>query len=172
MSPYKLIPTSTLRFSAVASRLLGMTIPKVRTEVRWNQFYRRRFNPHRAVGGGGWTSPSGFSQICAAVCGTPVFTSFPHIWKFQTQVTQGQVTRSGQVTSPQKKIGMLVIAISNDRTPWNFQRLISLKVSLKCLYPNFNIGDLTSGQICDFPIISQWEKNERHLFWTKNIQNT
>ena len=40
----------------------------------------------------------------AAVFGTPVHASFPHmLWKFQTQVALGQVTRSRQVTSPQKK---------------------------------------------------------------------
>ena len=40
----------------------------------------------------------------AAVFGTPVHASFPHILqKFQTQATQGQVTRSRQVTSPRKK---------------------------------------------------------------------
>ena len=37
---------------------------------------------------------------------------------------------------------------------------------------NFNIGDLRSGQFCDLSIISQWETNERRLFWTKTIQNT
>ena len=39
----------------------------------------------------------------AAVFGTPYLASFPHlIWKFQVQVTSGQVTRSGQVISPPK----------------------------------------------------------------------
>ena len=40
----------------------------------------------------------------AAVFGTPYHTSVPHmLCKFQTQATQGQVTRSRQVTSPHKK---------------------------------------------------------------------
>ena len=39
----------------------------------------------------------------------------------------------------------------------------------------FDIGDLSdlrSGQFCDLLIVSQWEKNEKRLFWTKTIQNT
>ena len=40
----------------------------------------------------------------AAVFGTPYHASFSHmLLKFQTQVTQGQVIRSRQVTSPHKK---------------------------------------------------------------------
>ena len=52
----------------------------------------------RAGPGGVWTPPpSGFSQ------GTAAYTYCPHtLWKFRTQVPQGQVTRSRQVTSPQK----------------------------------------------------------------------
>ena len=43
-------------------------------------------------------------KTAPAVFGTHYHTSFPHmLWKFQTQVTQGQVTRSRQLTSPHKK---------------------------------------------------------------------
>ena len=46
--------------------------------------------------------PSGFSPT---VFGTAIHTFYPHtLWKFQSQVTQGQVTRSRQVTSPQKNL--------------------------------------------------------------------
>ena len=39
-----------------------------------------------------------------AVFGTLIHASFPHtLCKFQTQATQGQVIRSHQVASPQKK---------------------------------------------------------------------
>ena len=56
-------------------------------------------------------TPSGFSSrmskaaaLHATVFGTPYYKLFTHmLWKFQTQVTQGQVTRPRQVTSPHKK---------------------------------------------------------------------
>ena len=35
-----------------------------------------------------------------------------------------------------------------------------------------DIGDLGSGQFCDLFIISQWEKIERRLLWTKTTRNT
>ena len=125
--------------------------------------------------GGVWTPPS-------QVFGTPVHTSFLHtLWKFQTQVTQGQVTRSRQVASPQKKFECLSnffwgltskMVTANDWSTWNFQQLIFVMVSMKLVSRNFDIGDLRSGQFCDLSITSQWEKNERHLFWTKTIRNT
>ena len=66
---------------------------------------------------------------------------------------------------------MLVIA-----RPITFKlsRLISVTVSMKCIFRNLEIGDLRSGQSCDLSIIpkSQWENNERRLFWTKTIWNT
>ena len=57
-----------------------------------------------------WTPPQVFRRYIktatcsAAVFGTPVHASFPHMWKFRTQVTQGQVTKSRQVTSLQKSL--------------------------------------------------------------------
>ena len=65
---------------------------------------------------------------------------------------------------------MCVIATPTERLPGNFQRLIQVLVSSKCIYDNFDIGDLRSGQFCD--LLSQWEKIERRLFWTKRILNT
>ena len=92
-------------------------------------------------------TPSGFSQISKKM-----HTSFPHmLWKFQTQVIQGQVTRSRQVTSHQEMFE-LAIQTPNARSPWNFQRLISVTVSIKCLSRNFDIGDPRSDQFCDFSI--------------------
>ena len=67
---------------------------------------------------------------------------------------------------------MFLNATPTERLPWNFQRLLQTTVSIKCISQNFDIGDLRSGQFWDLSIISQWEKNERRLFWTKNIQNT
>ena len=67
---------------------------------------------------------------------------------------------------------MFVIATPNDRSPLNFQWLISVPVPMKRLSRNFYIRDLRSSQFCDLSIISQWEKNERRLFCTKTIQNT
>ena len=62
------------------------------------------------------------------------------------------------------------------RTLWNFQRLIRITISTKCLSRNFDIDDLRSGQLCDLSItymyISQVDKNERRLFRTETIINT
>ena len=112
-------------------------------------------------------------MLRATVFCTPVYTSFPHMfWNFQTQVIQDQVTRSRQKTSPQKKKFECSIAEPNDRSPWNFERLTSVTVSIKCLFRNFDLDYLRSCQFCDLSIISQWEKKERHLFWTKAMLNT
>ena len=103
---------------------------------------------------------------------TPSHKSFPHmLWKFQTQATQGQVTRSRQVTSHQKKVWTLVIATPNDWSTWNFQRLISLTVSIKCIVRNLDIGDARSGRFCDLSI-TYLDVIYRRLFWTKIIWNT
>ena len=57
----------------------------------------------------------------AAIFVTPIHTSFPHmLWKFHTQVTQGQVTRSRQKTLPQKSLNA-----RHSYTEW----LITLKLS-------------------------------------------
>ena len=65
---------------------------------------------------------------------------------------------------------MLVIATPYDRSTWNFQRLVSVRVSIKLLYLIFYIGDPGSGQFCNLFITNQWEKNERRLFWTKTTR--
>ena len=67
---------------------------------------------------------------------------------------------------------MFAIATPNIRSPWNFQRLISVPVSIKCISRYFDICDPRSAQFCDLSIKSQWEKNERRLFWKKIIRNT
>ena len=64
-----------------------------------------------------------------------------------------------------------VVATPNARSPWNFQRLISVTVSINCISQNFHIGDSRSGKFCNLYIISKWEKIERRLFWTKTIRN-
>ena len=72
--------------------------------------YLSKFNP-RPAGGGVFEHPAmrffvnslKTAARSSAVFGTPYHTSFPHmLCKCQTQVTQGQVTRSRQVTSPHK----------------------------------------------------------------------
>ena len=67
---------------------------------------------------------------------------------------------------------MLARAKPNDRSTWNFQQLISVTVSIKCISGNFDIDNIRSGQFCDLSIISQWEKIEWRLFRTKTIHNT
>ena len=94
------------------------------------------------------------------------------LWKFQTQRTL-KVRSLGHVKWPHlRKVLILVIATPNDRSPWNFERLIIITVSIKCISRNFYIGDPRSGQFCDLSFICQCEKIERSLFWTKTIWNT
>ena len=73
----------------------------------------------------------------------------------------GHHVTSSDLTS--QKVWMLVKATPTEWLPWNFQRLISVPVSMKDISRNFYIGDLRSGQFCDLSIVSQWEKNERRL---------
>ena len=61
---------------------------------------------------------------------------------------------------------MFVIATPTDRSR------LTVTVSIKYMFLNFDIGGLTSDKFCDLSIISKWEKNERRLFCTKIIQNT
>ena len=111
----------------------------------FHQQCRQWINPRRAVGGGCLDTPP--SYFCSRIP-----TSFTHILsKFHTHVTQGQVTKSRQVTSSQKKSLDVrhSIATPNDWSPWTFQRLISVRVSIKCRYLNVDIAYPMSGQFCD-----------------------
>ena len=77
-----------------------------------------------------------------------------------------QVT-SSDVTS--ENVWMLVKSTPNARSPWNFERLISLPVSIKRWSWNFDIRDPRSGQLCDLSIKSQWEKKwKAHLLKEKH----
>ena len=64
-----------------------------------------------------------YLQNCSAgavVYGPPVHTSFPNmLWKFQTQVSQSQVTRSPHL----RRSFMLIIATPTEQLPVHFQRL-------------------------------------------------
>ena len=85
-------------------------------------------------------------------------------------------TRSGhQVASSDLtswRVWMLVKATPTEWFPWNYQWLIQVTVSIKCISPSFDIGDQRSGQFCDLSPKCQWEKIEKRLFWTKTILNT
>ena len=59
---------------------------------------------------------SGYSRSVRRFWHTCLFIFSAHL-QIQHQVTQWQVTRSRQVTSPQKKVWMLVIAIPNGQSP-------------------------------------------------------
>ena len=105
---------------------------------------------HSVLGWGwGWTPP--FSQISQTrrlrwlKVSSPGHFKWPHLIK----------SLNARLSSP------------NDLSHWNFQRLVSVPVSMKCI---FYIGDLRSSQFYDLSIISQWEKNERCLFWTKTFE--
>ena len=105
----------------------------------------------------------------AAIFGSPIhLLFFPRMLrKFQTQVTQGQVTRSNQATSPQKKVN-----VRHSCTEW----LITLKLSAidipSSIYKMF-ISEFwyrwhkIRSILRPLHYTSQWEKIERRLFWTK-----
>ena len=129
------------------------------------------------INGGSWELPPPFFQIakkCATVFGTPYHTSFPHtLWKFQIRVTQGQVTRSRQVTSSDKKFECSSKLHRLNECLGTFNDWYSVTVSMKCIPQNFDMGGLRSGQFCDLSIISQaMGENWKRLFWTKTILKT
>ena len=51
-----------------------------------------------------------------------------------------------------KKVWMLVIATPTDRSSWNFLRMISVTVSIKCIPRNFDIVELRLSQFCDLSV--------------------
>ena len=111
----------------------------------------------------------------AAIFGTPYHTSFPHmLWKFQTQFTQGQITRSRQVSLPHKKFecSSTLHSTPTDRLPWNFQRLVQAGVSIKCISQNFDIGDLRSGQYVTSPLQVNGRKMNVHFFNKNDSKHT
>ena len=101
------------------------------------------------------------------------------LWKFQTQVTQGQVTRSRQVTSTHKKF----LNVPQRYTDWTIALKLSAIATSRSIYklyisefryrwPNFDIGDLSVRSIL-WPLhYKSIGKNERRLFWTKTMKNT
>ena len=134
----------------------------------------------RPDGGGLLRAPLRFFPDCqktaarsAAVFDTPYHTFFSQrLWKFKTQVTQGPVTRSRQMTSHHKKFEW-----SSNYTDWT----IALQLSVidtsnsfhKMMSQNFDIDGLRSGQFCDLSIkYMSMGENWKRLFWTKPILNT
>ena len=124
-------------------------------------------------------TPSGFSQISkktvarsSAIFGTAVHTSFPHtLWKFRTQVTHGQVTRSRQVISLKKKLN-----VRHSYTEWPITlqlSAINIRTRIYETYiTEFRYRWPKVRSILRPLHYSQWEKNERRLFCTKSIQKT
>ena len=47
---------------------------------------------------------------------------------------------------------------------WNFRSMMKSSVPTKRISRIFDIGDLRSGHLCDFPIISQWAKKSTPLY--------
>ena len=98
-----------------------------------------------------WETPV-FSNIKKAF-GTYLPSSFPDMWKFRTQVTQCQATRSRQVTSSQKSLNA-----RNSYTDWPIALKLSAMSDLyekqyihitQCISRKFYIGGPRSGQFCD-----------------------
>ena len=92
-----------------------------------------------------------------------------YIFSANVKISELGRSRSGhQVTwsdLTSEKGWIFAITTRTDRFLCNFQRLIWVAVSLKRLSPDFDIGDLRSGQFCDLSVFSQWEKIERRYLW-------
>ena len=113
-------------------------------------------------------------DLVFAVFGTPVYTSFPHVlWKFQTQVTQGQVNRSRQVTSPQKSLkarhSYTEWPITLKLLPIDIRNSICKMCISEVWYRWPKVRSVLWPQIIG---MCQKEKIERSMFWTKPILNT
>ena len=84
------------------------------------------------------------------------------LWKFQTHVTQGRVTRSHQVNSLHKKFECSSKLQRLNHCLETFSLYTSQRVH-KMYISEFYIGD----QYYDLSIISQWVKTEKHLLRVK-----
>ena len=104
---------------------------------------------------------------------TCVYIFSAHVVKTSDQghSRSGHQATSSDLTS--EKVWMLVTATPNARSPWNFERLISLPVSIKYISRNFVIDDPRSGRFWDLSITStSMGESKRHIFWKKTIRNT
>ena len=70
-----------------------------------------------------------------------VFAYVVKIWD-PAHARSGHQGKSSDLTS--QKVWRLVKATLTERLPWNFQRLISISVSIKRISRNFDTGDLSS----------------------------
>ena len=112
-------------------------------------------NPRRA-GGGVFTPPP--SQVFAHLILHILHIGCQNFSSRSSKVrSPGQVKwhnlRENSSTPP-----CYIFAISIDRSRWNLQGLLRLTGYKKCISRIFYIYDRRSGQFCDLPIISQWEK--------------
>ena len=94
------------------------------------------------------------------------------LWKFQTQVTQGQVTRSRQVTSPQKK---MKVRHSYTECPITLKLpVIDIRTSIYKIYLSEFRYPWPKVRSILRPVhnYKSMGKNERRLFWKETIWNT
>ena len=122
--PTSIVCTSPVHFLTFA--LLGVETPlRFFQTVKNSGTQRRRFR---------------HTLLC--ICSAHVVKKFgPRSRKFRSP---------GHVKWPHLiKVGMFVKATPTERLPWNFQRLLQVTVSIKCISQNFDVGDLRSGQFCD-----------------------
>ena len=105
--------------------------------------------------------------LCAEIFCTSYHASVPHmLWKFKIQVTQGQVTRSRQTTSPHKKFecSSTLHRLNDCLETFNDWYTVHKMLISEFLYRWPMV------RLILWPLhISQWEKIEKRLFWTKTI---
>ena len=73
---------------------------------------------------------------------------------------QGQVTRSGQMTSLCKQIYNRATTTVFEGKLRNFRNMVSSSLPTKLTSQIYYICDLRSGHFGDLPILSQWAKNK------------
>ena len=135
-----------------------------------------RFCPNLRPNGGCWEHPLFFFQIARKQ--RPAASPFLvhliiHLFRICCEAFR---PRSHKDRSPGHAKWPHLMKSLNTRqsyTDWMISLKLSvIPVSIKCISPNFDIGDQRSGQFCDLSIKCQWEKIEKRLFWTKTVLNT
>ena len=137
-----------------------------RLQPNWNIFYLSisfiQSYPAPGPGGGCLNTPFRFFadiSKTAARSAAVFFFLYTCLYIFSAHVVKiaelGRSRSGHQVTSSDltsEKVWMLVIATPNVWSSWNYEQLISVPVSIKCISQNFDIHDRRSGQFRNFSV--------------------
>ena len=126
--------------------------------------------------------------LCVCVCvrvRTPLrFRRYIIFWRTRSYLFSAYVgkisdpdhSRSGhQVTwsdLTSEKVWMLVLAKQNDGSPWNFQRFISVTVSINCISRNFDMWPEVKSVLRPFHYKSMGEYCKTSLFNKNHLKHS